>query len=217
MTAWWNGLNLTQQIFALFAIPATVILIIQTLLLLFGLGGHHDGGDYAGDAHLGDGHDLSDHPGTMAGHDLQDHPDTISDHDPGLRLFTVRGLIAFFAVGGWVGIALVDLQLPPVPAAILAFLAGLLALAAVAWLLRLMLKLQSSGNQDVRNAIGCTGVVYLHIPGAFKGTGKVTLILQGQSVELDALTENPEGIATGRQIKVTGIRGDLLIVQLLDQ
>ncbi|MEA4890876.1 MAG: hypothetical protein VB070_15575 [Clostridiaceae bacterium] len=216
MTAWWNSLNLTQQIFALFAVPATVILIIQTLLLLFGLGGHHDG-DYAGDAHLGDVHELQDHPDAITGHELQDHPDAITVHDPGLRLFTVRGLVAFFAVGGWVGIALIDLQITPVPAAFLAMLAGLLALIAVAWLLRLMLKLQSSGNQDIRNAVGCTGVVYLHIPGAFKGTGKVTLILQEQSVELDALTENPEGIATGRQIKVIGVRGDLLIVQPLGQ
>ena len=58
MTQWWNTLNLTQQVFAIFALPATAILIIQTALLLFGLGGHH-----------GDGPDGSVHGGGLDGTD----------------------------------------------------------------------------------------------------------------------------------------------------
>lgn len=41
MVAWWNSLTGLEQAFAYLAIPATLILVIQTLLLLFGLG--HDG------------------------------------------------------------------------------------------------------------------------------------------------------------------------------
>ena len=36
MIAWWNDLSIVQQVFYLIAIPSTVILLIQTILLLFG-------------------------------------------------------------------------------------------------------------------------------------------------------------------------------------
>ena len=38
MIAWWNDLSIVQQVFYLIAIPSTVILLIQTILLLFGFG-----------------------------------------------------------------------------------------------------------------------------------------------------------------------------------
>jgi hypothetical protein len=85
MLNWWNNLDLIQQIFAIFAVPATVILLIQTVLLLLGMGGE-DGGDM---------------PDAVE----DEAPDLAESSDAGLRIFTVRGLVAFFAVGGWVGIA----------------------------------------------------------------------------------------------------------------
>ena len=39
MITWWTSLDLAQQIFACIAIPSTLILLIQTILLLIGLGG----------------------------------------------------------------------------------------------------------------------------------------------------------------------------------
>ena len=32
LTSWWDGMNLLQQCFAVVAIPATVILLLQTIL-----------------------------------------------------------------------------------------------------------------------------------------------------------------------------------------
>ena len=76
MTTWWNGLNLTQQIFALFALPATVILAIQTILLLLGLGSHHDGGLDQSGAHDGGVHDGGlGQAGTHDGGAIHGHPD----------------------------------------------------------------------------------------------------------------------------------------------
>ena len=40
MFAWWNDLSMVQQVFYIIAIPSTLILLIQTVLLFFGLG--HD-------------------------------------------------------------------------------------------------------------------------------------------------------------------------------
>jgi hypothetical protein len=42
MIQWWIGLGEAGQIFACIAIPATVILIIQCILTLMGLGGDSD-------------------------------------------------------------------------------------------------------------------------------------------------------------------------------
>ena len=42
MLNWWNELMLAQQIFALIAIPSSLILAIQTVMLLLGIG---DDGD----------------------------------------------------------------------------------------------------------------------------------------------------------------------------
>ena len=240
MTQWWNTLNLTQQIFAIFALPASAILIIQTALLLFGLGSHHDSG-MDGSAHDG-GMDGSAHDGstdaTMGSHmdgpagvhgdgvfgteevssaDLHHEAHPLADQDAGLRVFTVRGLIAFFAVGGWTGIAMVDLNLGTALAAFLALTAGLAALFLVAVIIRMLLSLQSSGNLDIRNAVGGIGVVYLHIPGHFSGSGKITILVQERSTEIDAMTEIPEGIPTGRQVRVVGLRGEKALVRPIEE
>ena len=56
---WWNSLSLVSQVFACVAIPATMILLIQTLLLFFGVGEDADGVDDIPDdvpeADIGDG------------------------------------------------------------------------------------------------------------------------------------------------------------------
>ena len=36
MVAWWDSLSLAAQIFACVAIPATLVLIVQTILMLIG-------------------------------------------------------------------------------------------------------------------------------------------------------------------------------------
>ena len=140
---WWNSLTGLQQFLACGALPATALLLLQTILLLFGLGGGHDAdqGEVADHSlELGDGtadteaSDLdapdpqtpdsefipSDEP-EMPHHDGAHHAD-------GVRIFTVRGIIAFVAVGGWAGIAMVDLGLPNVWASVIAVFSGTLAL-----------------------------------------------------------------------------------------
>ena len=56
MAAWWNSLTGLQQIFACIGIPATLVLVVQTILLLFGIG---DGSDADVDIDP-DGFDISD-------------------------------------------------------------------------------------------------------------------------------------------------------------
>ena len=114
------------------------------------------------------------------------------DSDPGLRLFTVRGLVAFFAVGGWTGLAL-SKYLNAGLAVGLAFLAGAAA------------RLQDKGNLNVGHAIGKTGRVYIPIPACEKGQGKITIMLQERLVELDAVTKAQQQIPTGTPVRVSAV------------
>lgn len=211
MFEWWNSLQTIQQLFYIIAIPATLVLVLQTILLLFGLG---HGGD--ADADHDFDHDLDHDVGHGIDHDADqgfthdqdlDHD---ADHMGGLRLLTVRGIVAFLAVCGWVGIALLDLGVPSYLAVVVALACGLGAMFLVALLLRYFLRLQESGNLDLKNAVGVVGEVYVPIPDG--GKGKVTLVVQERFMELDAICPGGE-LATGRQVRVTGVTdSDILIV-----
>ena len=55
---WWNELTGLQQILASVAIPATLVMMIQFILLLFGFTG--DSGDSADVGDISDGVDVGD-------------------------------------------------------------------------------------------------------------------------------------------------------------
>ena len=185
MIAWWNELQLAQQIFALIAIPATLIMLIQTVMLLIGLG---DGGE--GDV---DGDEIFEGGGD------------------GLVLFSVRGVVSTLTVMGWSAVALLETLAPALAISIAAVL-GLATLFGMAVLMRTVARLQSSGNLDVENAIGKVATVYIPIPEKGKGTGKVTLTLQEKYCELAALTVSPERLATGMPVRVVAVDGTGVLV-----
>lgn len=196
MGEWFNSLTALQRIFALIAIPSTVVMLIQSLMLLFGMFGGDADGD--GLADLDDG-DIDGDGG---------------DTGDGFTLFTVRGIVAMLCVGGWLGIVLLDAGMPVIEAIVLAFAGGVAALFGMAMLVRLLLRLQSSGNIEIANAVGKTGTVYLTIPGNMSGTGKVHIIVQETYTEFSAMTSDAEDIKTGESIRVESV-GDsgVLIVK----
>ncbi|MBO5219523.1 MAG: hypothetical protein J6C52_08840 [Clostridia bacterium] len=180
MAAWWNSLTGLQQIFACIGIPATLVLVVQTILLLFGIG---DGSDADVDIDP-DSFDISD-----AG-------------DGGLVLFSIRGIVAMFCVAGWAGVVFVDLGLAPIPAVLLAILCGVAALFGIAYLMKAVLKLQSNGNIQIGGAVGKTGEVYIPIPAKGQGRGKINLTLQDRFIEVDAITRAEEPLKTGETVRV---------------
>ncbi len=215
---WWNAMNLLQQSFAVVAIPATVVLILQTVLLLFGVGGHAaDHGEVA------DGHDGMD--GQGGDHDIQSGDGDVDgqDHDPahhaaGIRIFTVRGLVAFFSVGGWLGVVLAETTLAMPLVIAIAFAGGVVALLLTAWFIKWSLSLQEQGNLDLRGAVGKTAQVYIPIPAGGKSSGKVTLNLQERYVELSAVTMAGRSLHTDEMVKVTGVMNqNLLVVRPLSE
>ena len=209
---WWNDLTALQQIFAGIAIPATLVMLIQIIMLIVGFS--DSGGSDA---------DISSHTDFHV-HDL--HPADPHDYNGGMdhsdvaaiKLFTIRSIVAFFSVGGWTGVVMISLKLPLPAVIVFSLMAGWAALYFVTWSVRMAFRMQSSGNVLIGNAVGKTGEVYINIPAASKGYGKVNVVVQERFSEFDAQTECGRDIKTGETVVVTGVsKDDVLLVMPQDQ
>ena len=217
--AWWDALSLATQIFYAIAIPATLILLIQTVLLFLGIGedGDADADVPDTDADLGfdadvDGEivDTSVSDGVFGDNDAAEAYDAAGVDF--LRIFTLRGIVAFAVVFGWVGAAMSSAGASLAVTVPVAFVCGFAMMLAIAMLLRAVMKLRASGNTDNRNAIGVSGRVYLTVPPSRTGEGKVQVLLQGSLVERGAVTDEEIAIPTGAEIVVVGISGQTDLV-----
>lgn len=196
MIEFWNGLILAQKIFFCIAVPSTMLLIIQIIMMLVGLGGH-------GDADAGDGVDLDGDgiPDTDADGDA----DLDSDSpDAGLAVFSLRGIVSMLCIMGWSGFGLLDPDtgLPLWAGIAISVVLGVLTLIGVAFAMKAISRLQQTGNLDLRNAVGKVGQVYLTIPAGGKSAGKVNLTVQEQLREFSAITACECDIKTGSYVRV---------------
>lgn len=224
MAEWLSSMSAVQKAFAYIAIAGTFALILQVALLAVGLGAGHDADhdhDFAGPDHDHDfGADGSDHDfdtddGLDAhGHGLEAHDlDGDHDHDVGLRVFTLRGIVAFFSVLGWSGLALLRLGLHPFVSVPLSFMLSLMAMLLMAMAMRTMLRLQVDGSLNLKLAVGREGEVYIPIPPNREGVGKVTLVVQERLVELSAVSDSLRAIQAGSRVFVADVleEGILLV------
>lgn len=211
MFEWWESLGTAGHIFACFAIPSTVVLFLQTLLMLIGIGGASLGGED------GDGADSADGDADC-GADLESDVESEAELDGGLRLFSIRGMLSFLTVTGWVGVLGVEMEWTLPITILVAVVSGLAAMFMIALLFRLVFSLQADGTEDIRHALGVSGSVYLRIPPMRKGCGKVSLLLDGRLVEKDAVTDEAETLNYGEQIVVIGISGgtELIVKRKID-
>jgi hypothetical protein len=192
MIEWYSSLTVLEQVYFWGGIVATLVLIIQIVLLCFS--------SFGGDLDLdGDG-------------------DIDVDTDAGVSIFTVKSITAFFAVGCWAGLltsVLVaeNLQWLSVPVAVVA---GIAAMAVVVLILRGMAKLQCDGAVQTEKLVGNRATVYVSIPAARGGRGKVTLTAQGRYMELDAVTDETERLNFNQVVEIISSENECVIVKKVD-
>jgi len=224
------GLSLLQQVFFIIAASSTLILVIQTVLALLGMGendtdmssdgGDMDvsGGDIDIDADIDADVDVGDDLGSVVTNAIHTPNAGSSFDSQGLRLFTIRGIVAFFMVGSWVGFILTQMGMNIVLVFAGAFIAGIITLYFMAKIMQMLFGLQADGTMKPRNALGQVGQVYIRIPANEKGMGKVNVTVQEQLREFDAVTESDEMIKTGEMVYVTDIRaGNVLVVEKVEK
>jgi hypothetical protein len=167
------------------------LLVIQLVLQIIGLGAEGDldagGADVDVDADL-DGHDPAH--GT-AGNVF-------------FGILSFKAMVSFLAVFGLTGLSLENAGLSPFNQVSLAILAGLIAMVIIAYLMRGLHKLGSSGSVVLRNAVGLKATVYLRIPGEGAGRGKITVEIQERTIEMAAVTDG-EPIETGRVVRIVEV------------
>ena len=144
-----------------------------------------------------------------------DVPDAI-DGGGGMNLYTFRNLVNFCLGFGWTAILLQDSVRSAGLRLFLAVLVGVGLVAAVMYLFKWLSGMQQSGTIHVRkSAVGCQGKVYLTIPGARTGEGKVQITISGAVREYAAITDS-ETLRTGTPIRVIEVINDstLLVEEL---
>jgi hypothetical protein len=208
-----------DTVFSVTALIGGTVLVFQFVLMLFGMGDSdgdisvgHDA-DFSGQADMS--HDVSGHvDGHDAGGHAHGHPGWLETADadlghPGAHWFyemiSLRTLAAALTFFGLTGKTAMAYGYSITGAAVLATVVGLGAMYAVYWLFKQIYKLQHSGTENIRNAIGAPADVYVPIPGKRAGAGKVTFKMQNRIVEYLAVTDDESRLTTGQKVVVVAI------------
>jgi hypothetical protein len=181
-----------HTIYLVCAIAGCTLVGLQVLLQVLGIFGDLDAD--AGDADVDVDTDV-DHDG------VDGHGNLF------FGILSFKALCAFAGIFGLVGLMLIDSDISMVGRVAAACGSGAVGMLLVAWMMRGISRLQASGSLDIRNAVGKSGTVYLPIPGQNGGRGKVTLTIQGRSIELPAHTEG-EAIESGKRVTVVSVESD---------
>jgi hypothetical protein len=172
------------------AVPVTVFYLAQIVMTFMGMDGY-DGvdADFDSDLELEDGES-----GT-------------------LQLFTVKNAVGFLMGLSWGAIiGLKDLSWGETSSFILGIFLGILIVLIQSSLFYFMSKLERKNVPSLQGAIGQTATVYLKIPEAIYGNGKVAVIINGSKKILDAFSTSGE-IPTGGQCRVVAVVNDTLHVE----
>lgn len=189
----FRSFDLALQIYWVLALLASVVFVIQAIATFMGF-------DADADADVPDFSDTS-------GADF--------DAD-GFHLVSIKSIVCFVLGFGWTGVLFWNTIGNRIILGFVAAAVGLVFMALIAWLLYMVLKLDKDNTFRVQKAIGQSADVYLTIPANKAATGKIMLSFNGSMHELEALTADPESIATGGKVKITDVvEGDVVLVTKL--
>jgi membrane protein implicated in regulation of membrane protease activity len=167
------------------AIPASLVFLVQTVMTFTG-------------ADASDGIDA-------------DFDSNLSGTDAPFQLFSLRNLVNFMLGTGWAGISLYDTIGSRPLLIFVSFLVGCAFIALFFVSIRQIRRLGEDNSFKITNALSKTGEVYLSIPAAKNGKGKVQVSVNGAFHELEAITER-EKIETGTLVRIVKIESNSLVL-----
>ena len=186
ITTWWASLTVAMKLLWGVTLAASLVFIIQSILTFIGA----DGGDGGIEADVDTGFDSEAADATVEG---------------GTSLYTFSNFVNFFLGFGWSAILLQDKIHSVTLLIVVSVVIGVALVALVMYLFKWLSSMQQSGNINLyKAAVGCSGSVYLTIPGERKGEGKVQLSINNSVREYNALTDGPT-LKTGTQIRVVEV------------
>lgn len=218
MNAWWDGLDALLKVLYCIAIPATLVLLIQTVLSVIGFGQGGAGVDISDTSGLDLGGDASLDLSELEFPDMAEvQNQTIDGSNPAdfsaLQLFTLQGIVAFLTVFSWTAIISINSGTPALLGLLIGLALGLAVMVGVAKLIQLSQRLTENGTLNLKNALGGVGTVYITIPAQGGGQGKVMLQVQGSYTECSAVSMANEPLPANTAVRVIDVRGDILVVE----
>lgn len=193
---WWSSLTDFEQVVFIMASSATILMLLLLVLMIVGIDSAEsfDGGLDSIDVDV-----FNDEPFSAIG---------------GLKIISIRGVLAFFSFGGWTTYLFAG-SVSDGLALLFGFIVGAIFMVLTAYIFKQIYRLESSGNINYKTAIGKQAIVYMRVPKSKSGTGKVTLIHQERMVEVDAVTESETDIMPKTQVEVVGLDGpNTLVVKI---
>jgi len=182
---WFNSLDTFLKTYWIIAGAASLIFIIQTIMTFIGL-------------------EASD--GLNADFSADFNADFNGDtHFEGpFQLFSIRNLVNFFLGFGWGGICFYNTFSSKVWVSFFAFLTGVIFVFLFFFIIKQFLKLGKDNTFQIKDTLEKAADVYLAIPEAKSGKGKIQISVKGAFHEIDAMTEG-ERIPTGGKAQVINI------------
>ena len=190
------------QFFLICATIGGTILVLRLLLSLLGLGLESWDGSIADLSHA-DADGPADHAGQASHLDLG-------------RIFTFQAIVSFLAFFGVGGLAALDRGQTPGVAVAIGSVTGCAAVGLLGYVIGALRRLHSDGTVRLADAVGLEGTVYLRIPAHGAGEGKITLPIQGRTIEVPARTPGP-ALAAGEPVVVSRIIDERIVEVVLFQ
>ena len=178
-----------NNLFFYTGIFSTVILIIQVILTLIGIG--IEGPEFDADMDFDDS-DL-DLNGTLD-----------------FSLFTFKSMVSFFSILSWTTLACRQAGLNYIVSILIGLLFGFITMYIVARIFFKLRKLKQDNTMEIGNAVGKIAKVYLTIPENKSGTGKVHINFDGILRELEAVSD--EELKTNCMVEVYDILDNSILV-----
>ena len=184
-----------ETVYLVCAAVGGTVLVIQFVLTVIGIGG--DDLDFDTDVDILDDVDF-----------LGDSYHGVTGHGSTL-LFSVisfKTVVAALAFFGLTGLASQSADLPIFTALLIAVLSGLGAMVLVHYMMKTLQRLNQDGSLRINTTVqGKRGTVYVPIPGAKSGEGKIQLKLQNRIVELKAVTNEPTRLSSGAKVVISRV------------
>lgn len=181
-----EGLDPLLKSYWYIALPTSLFFLLQTIMTFIGLSGGETDIDSDG-----------------------------GDTDLPFEIFSLRNLINFLLGFSWTGISLYDSIENKAVLIAISVVVGIVFIGLFFILIKQILKLGEDNSFKFENTINQTATVYLTIPEAKSGLGKVQISVKGAFHELQAMTEASEKIATGSVVKIKNVENNILIVEKL--
>lgn len=181
-----------------FGVPAlvgTAFFAVRTTLMLVG-------GDLDADAGGVDG--GFDTGGADGGGGAGD----LDDSTGAFEFLSLQAISAFLMGFGWGGLgAYRGSGWSPMVAVLVGLVTGAAAMWLLGSMLRLLFRLQSSGNLPIYQALEAEGSVYAQIPAAGEGRGEVRVVIGDRERYYRAITAG-NSIPTGAKVRVVSVNED---------